>query len=75
MKNGMVSAIITTVQARFCLSVVFAKKALTIKLHFTKPYNRQNATDLINSKPHDYSLSTMGWSLSAQRFTSKRYRT
>jgi hypothetical protein len=44
-------------------------------LHFTKPYNRQNATDLINSKPHDYSLSTMGWSLSAQRFTSKRYRT
>jgi hypothetical protein len=41
-------------------------------LHFTKQHNSENAADLVDFKPHVYSLSTIGWSLSAQRLTSKR---
>jgi hypothetical protein len=41
-------------------------------LHFTKQHNSENPADLVDFKPHGYSLSTIGWSLSAQRLTSKR---
>lgn len=72
MKGGVGSAVAATVQARLCLVIVFAKQTLTVILHFAKKHNRQYAADLVDSKPHGYSLSTIGWSLSAQRLTSKR---
>lgn len=72
MKSGVGAAVVATVQARLCLVVIFAKKTLTVILHFTKQHNSENAADLVDFKPHGYSLSTIGWSLSAQRLTSKR---